>query len=127
MVRLTPICTETGVPSIVIVVLPLRYQPSEPVENSLTGATMGMPLIVISTGLACSLNCLRLIGQVVLTAMISLLDGKKVTAASYPGKPAGQVSVSLVGSRHDLRSSGHAQRSSVSCHPGPGLREKSRL
>src|SRR5437879_1268673 len=45
-VRFRPICTATGTPSISMVVLPLRYQPSEPVENSLTGARCGTSLIV---------------------------------------------------------------------------------
>src|SRR5262249_14371978 len=38
IVRFKPICTETAVPPISIIVLPLRYQPSEPVENSFTSA-----------------------------------------------------------------------------------------
>ena len=33
MVMFMPICTDTGVPPTLTVVLPLRYQPSDPVEN----------------------------------------------------------------------------------------------
>src|SRR5262245_35409624 len=64
-----PICTVTGFSPTLIVILPLRYQPSEPVENSLTSADMGMPLMTTSTGLAPSLKSLREIGQVVFAAM----------------------------------------------------------
>src|SRR5437763_465751 len=52
MVRFSPIWTDTGLPSISTVVLPLRYQPSEPVENSLTSAISGTPATVTVTGLA---------------------------------------------------------------------------
>src|ERR1700733_2454484 len=63
-----PICTVTGVSPTFTLTLPFRYQPSEPVENSLTSAVIGMPLMTTSSGLAC-LNCSRVIEQVVLTAM----------------------------------------------------------
>src|SRR5207248_7984473 len=76
IVKLRPICTATGLPSMVIVILPLRYHTSEPVENSLTGACMGVPLMTTSTGLACCRNWVCVMGHEVLTAMKSLLDGK---------------------------------------------------
>src|SRR5688572_32462720 len=63
MVRFRPICTLTGVPPTLTVALLLMFQPSEPVENSLTSAIMGMPLMVTSTGLAFSWKCLRVMGH----------------------------------------------------------------
>src|SRR5206468_1008945 len=51
-VRFRPSWTCTGVPSISRTVLPLRYQPNEPVENSLMGTTIGTSLMVTVTGLA---------------------------------------------------------------------------
>jgi hypothetical protein len=54
-------------------VLPLRYQPSEPVENIFTGATIGSPSIVIETGFADALNCLRVTGQLVFLAIRDFL------------------------------------------------------
>jgi membrane associated rhomboid family serine protease len=56
IVRFIPICTATGVPPTSIVVLPLRYQPKEPVENSFTIACIGTLLIVTVTGLALAWN-----------------------------------------------------------------------
>ena len=49
-VMFIPICTLTDLSPTLILALPFRYQPSEPVENSLTSAVMGTPLIVTSTG-----------------------------------------------------------------------------
>jgi hypothetical protein len=64
IVRFKPICTDTGTPSTSMLVLPVKYQPSDPVENSLTSANNGSPLITTVTGLAAARNCRRLIGQV---------------------------------------------------------------
>src|SRR5436305_1082572 len=80
-----PICTETGVPPTSIVVLPFRYQPSEPVENSLTSACKGISPILTVTGLAFARNSSRLIGQVVFFAITSSGMGTWIpnTQASY--------------------------------------------
>src|SRR5262249_61471 len=66
IVRFMPICTVTGLPATSIVVLPLRYQPNEPVENSLTSAMSGASPILTLTGLACWVNSARVTGQLVL-------------------------------------------------------------
>ena len=55
-------------------ILLFRYQPSEPVENSLTGAVSGTPATVTETGLAAARNSLRLMGQAVFFAMIILRE-----------------------------------------------------
>src|SRR5687768_6755136 len=67
-----PIWTETALPSIEITVLPLRYQPKLPVENSFTSASMSWPLIVILSGSAFSANCAALMGQEVLGGMAAV-------------------------------------------------------
>src|SRR5437868_6967101 len=45
-VMLRPICTATGVPSISTLILLLRYQPSDPVENSRAPASRVCPAMV---------------------------------------------------------------------------------
>src|SRR5688572_6998577 len=72
MVRFSPTWTVTFCPFTSNTVFPFRYQPSDPVENSRASASMGLPPIVTSTGLAPSRNWARVIGQLVL-AMFSLL------------------------------------------------------
>ena len=62
-VRLSPIWIESGLPSTVMVVLPLWYQPNEPVENSRLSAMISAPPMVILTGSALSRNCVFEIGQ----------------------------------------------------------------
>src|SRR4051812_35917172 len=69
MVRFMPICTDTGVPPTSMVILPLRYQPSEPVENSLTSACNGTSPTLTVTALALVRKSLRVMGQVVFLAM----------------------------------------------------------
>src|SRR5207248_9758297 len=54
-------------------VLPVRYQPNEPVENSLVGTTIGTSLMVIVTGLAWSRNWERVMGQMDFFAIASSL------------------------------------------------------
>src|SRR5437588_1081895 len=87
MVKLTPICTDTGVPLMSITVLPFRYQPSEPVENSLTSAIMSLPLMLILMGLAWPRKSARLIGQVDFLAMIPshLRFGVRTPSVVRPG------------------------------------------
>src|SRR5262249_27651486 len=82
-----PICTETGFPPTSIVVFPLRYQPSDPVENSLTSAWSGTLPIVTVTGFAACRKSARVMGQVVFFAMIFLLEwsGRAGAAAIRPG------------------------------------------
>src|SRR5262249_20154036 len=75
------ICTDTGVPPTLIVVLLLMFQPSEPVENSLTSAISGTPLMTTSTGLACSWKCLRVMGQGF--AMVSFLEKPMIPVAGH--------------------------------------------
>src|SRR5262249_61607084 len=65
MVRLMPTCTVTGVPFTSTTVLPFKYHPNDPVENSRGSASSRASLIVIATGLAPSANCWRGSGQVV--------------------------------------------------------------
>src|SRR5437879_3498954 len=77
MVMFMPICTDTGTPSTSMAVLPFRYQPREPVENSLTSASSGTPLMVTVTGFAFERNCGRLIGQVVFAMSYSLRVGTR--------------------------------------------------
>src|SRR5437764_1245252 len=79
MVRFMPIWTDTGVPPTSIVVLPLRYQPSEPVENSFTSACRGTPFTVTVTGLALLRKSPRLMGQLVFFAMRILPKRAKLT------------------------------------------------
>jgi len=55
-----------------MVVFPLRYQPSDPVENSYTIACIGTLLIVTVTGLALARNSERLMGHAVLAMNTSL-------------------------------------------------------
>src|SRR3954469_1997550 len=62
-VRLMPTWTVTFCPFTSTTVFLFRYQPSEPVENSRGSASIGVPLIEISTALAPSRNCWRVIGQ----------------------------------------------------------------
>ena len=52
IVMLRPIWTVTGLSPTLTIVLPLRYQPSEPVENSFTSASMVVPPMLISTAFA---------------------------------------------------------------------------
>ena len=59
IVRFMPICTLTHFSPTLTFVFPFKYHPSEPVENSLTSAVIGIPLIVISTGLASLRNSER--------------------------------------------------------------------
>src|SRR6476659_9894455 len=66
IVRFMPTWTVTATPFTSISVFPFRYQPSDPVENSFGWAVILLPLMVTSTGLAPSVNCWRVIGQVVL-------------------------------------------------------------
>src|SRR5204863_7776884 len=73
IVRFNPICTLTGFSPMRIVVLPFKYQPSDPVENSLTSAINGMPLMMTSTALASCKNSARVIGQFVLAIGFCLL------------------------------------------------------
>src|SRR5262245_32815070 len=72
IVRFSPTCTVTFTPFTSTTVLPFKYQPREPVENSRGSASMGAPAIATSTGLAPSRNCWRVIGLAVL-AISSLL------------------------------------------------------
>src|SRR5229473_4926210 len=88
IVKFIPICTATGVPPTSIVVLPLRYQPREPVENSFTMACIGTLLIATDTGLALARNSERLTGQVVL-AMKYLLAG-------YSNRPLGAANGGMI-------------------------------
>src|SRR5947209_13584401 len=70
MVKFRPICTATRLPPISTVVLPLRYQPSEPVEKPFFSAKIASwPLIDTFKSSAFSQNSARLIGQVVFLAM----------------------------------------------------------
>src|SRR4051812_34743557 len=69
MVRFRPIWTGTRTPSTSTVVLALRYQPSDPVENSLTSASSCWLPIITVTCLALARNSARVIGQVVFLAM----------------------------------------------------------
>src|SRR5262245_50147669 len=73
MVRLTPTWTVTGTPFTSTTVLPFRYHPSDPVENSRGSARSLASLIMTVTGLAPSWNCWRVIGHVVL-AIVSLRE-----------------------------------------------------
>src|SRR6266436_4168655 len=77
IVKLRPSCTCTGVPSISMTVLPLRYQPSDPVENSLVGTIMGTSQTVMVTGLARLRNCSRVMGQFVFFDIATSLSGKR--------------------------------------------------
>lgn len=65
MTKLALMRTDTGCPSISIVVRPLTYQPREPVENSLTSAICGTPPMLTVIGLALARKSVRLMGQVV--------------------------------------------------------------
>jgi hypothetical protein len=60
-----PICTETFLPSIGTTILPFRYQPNEPVENSFTSASRSWPLIVTLSASAFSVNWVRVTGHAV--------------------------------------------------------------
>src|SRR5262245_25300445 len=51
-----PICTETGLPSTITIVLPFRYQPNEPVEKAFTSASRSCPLMLIFRGSALDTN-----------------------------------------------------------------------
>src|SRR5262249_15666136 len=73
-VRFMPIWTDTGTPPISMVVLPLRYQPREPVENSFTSAVSGTSPIRTTTGLALLRNSPRLTGQLVFLAIETSLS-----------------------------------------------------
>src|SRR5262249_23746100 len=57
------ICTVTGVSPIRTVVLPLRYQPSDFVENSFGSAANSLSPIFTTTGLALVWNSARVIEQ----------------------------------------------------------------
>src|SRR5712691_6011938 len=70
MVKFMPIWTLTVLPLISIWILPLRYQPREPVANSLTSAVCGTSPITTLMALAWARNSSRVIGQVVF-AMIA--------------------------------------------------------
>lgn len=79
-----PICTDTALPSMLITVLPFRYQPKLPVENDLTSASMSWPLIEIFNGSAFSMNCVAVTGQEVLGGMRQHSDqnpGQRATLA----------------------------------------------
>jgi Protein of unknown function (DUF1559) len=76
IVRFRPICTDTGVPFTSTVVLPFRYQPKEPVENSLTSAVSGTPAIVTVSGLAPARKSSREMGQWVFFAIAILHDSR---------------------------------------------------
>src|SRR5262249_19959482 len=88
-VKFIPICTDTMVPPTSIVVLPFRYHPREPMENSFTSARMGgWPLIDPGSGLAFFRNSGRVMGQLVFLAMgtswlAAWAWGVTITAASY--------------------------------------------
>src|SRR5439155_10095398 len=69
MVRFSPICTGTLTPSICRLILLLRYQPSEPVENSLTSASCSLPSMTTLIAFAVARNCARVMGQVVFFAI----------------------------------------------------------
>src|SRR6266849_6059154 len=63
MVSLRPTWTFTGLPSIESAGLPPQYQPSEPVENSLTSAMRGTPLMTMGSDVAFWRKVSRLIGH----------------------------------------------------------------
>src|SRR4051812_31833786 len=69
MVKFRPTCTGTLTPSISTLILLLRYQPSDPVENSLTSASSLLSPICTTIGLALVRKSARLIGQVVFFAI----------------------------------------------------------
>src|SRR5262249_36914472 len=69
MVRLSPTCTGTLTPSTCRVILVLMFQPSEPVENSLTSASCSLPSMITLTGLAPLRNWARVMGQVLFLAI----------------------------------------------------------
>src|SRR6266545_5608925 len=95
-VRFSPICTDTMVPSMSMVVFSLRFQPSEPVENSLTPTTKVRSPMVTLIGLALARNWARVTGHEVFFAMTFLLAGARGAslpsnaAASYHATAAGQ-------------------------------------
>src|SRR5262249_40037598 len=89
IVRFKPICTATGVPLISTVVLPFRYQPSEPAENSRTSAISGTPLMVTVTGLAFAWKSARLIAQVVFLA-IAVVPPREFGGRCTGREPAGR-------------------------------------
>src|SRR4051794_15959178 len=68
-VNVRPIWTGSRTPSTAITVLPVRYQPTEPVLNCLTSAAKRFPAITISTGTALAWNWLREMGHSVLLNM----------------------------------------------------------
>src|SRR5262245_47883550 len=74
MVRFMPIWTATATPPTSIVVLPFRYHPNEPVENSLTSAWSGTSPILMPIGFALVRKSVRLMGQIVFLAIGGLLD-----------------------------------------------------
>src|SRR5947209_19777050 len=89
MVKFRPICTATRLPPISTVVLPLRYQPSEPVEKPFFSAKIASwPLIDTFKSSALSQNSARLIGQVVFLAMRIpfLKKGERVCARNGLGR-----------------------------------------
>src|SRR5205823_11846212 len=106
------ICTDTSWPPMSMVVLPLRYQPSEPVENSLTSAWSGTLLMATVTGLALARKSARLIGQVVFLAMRILLGrtNKRTTAGPVSGAAA---------SYHGPRRRGQERSPQTPGFPGP--------
>jgi hypothetical protein len=77
-----------------IMVLPLRYHPNEPVENSLVGTTMGTSPTVTVTGLARPRNSDRVTGQTDFLAIASSLKARAFLtfpAASYHGARHGNM------------------------------------
>src|SRR5262249_33973035 len=62
-VRFKPTCTCSGLPSTLMVVLPLKYQPNEPVENSRFSAVTSWPPMLTFTDSAFSRNADLLMGQ----------------------------------------------------------------
>lgn len=63
IVRFMPTWTLTDFSPTLRFVLPVKYQPSEPVENSFTSAVIGIPLMTTSTGWAFSRNSPRVTEQ----------------------------------------------------------------
>src|SRR6185437_10735313 len=63
MVRFKPTCTITSLPSTSTAILSLMFQPSDPVENSLTMAIISLPPMTTGTGLAAVRNCSRVMAS----------------------------------------------------------------